>query len=178
MRESTADLISSLGHEALIFGSGEQFLASGCLKDTACIITDLHMPGLNGLDLQSRLLAEGHRTPIIFITAYPKDAARSRALNGRRSGVFDQAVRGERIDKLAGDRPETMGEILTPARKSAPAAGSCGSSQVRAVGLADATDPRSRLKRQQHCSRDYRPVMMVPRSNALLNQNIFAYPYR
>jgi len=80
VRESTADLISSLGHEALIFGSAEQFLASGCLKDTACIITDLHMPGLNGLDLQSRLLAEGHRTPIIFITAYPKEAARSRAL--------------------------------------------------------------------------------------------------
>jgi FixJ family two-component response regulator len=82
VRESTADLISSLGHEALTFGSGEQFLASGRLKDTACIITDLHMPGgLNGLDLQSRLLAEGHRTPIIFITAYPKDASRSRALN-------------------------------------------------------------------------------------------------
>jgi FixJ family two-component response regulator len=81
VRESTADLISSLGHEALTFGSGEQFLASGRLKETACIITDLHMPGLNGLDLQSRLLAEGHRTPIIFITAYPKDAARSRAFN-------------------------------------------------------------------------------------------------
>src|SRR5215475_8319858 len=81
VRESTADLISSLGHEAFIFGSGEQFLASGCLKDTACIITDLHMPGLNGLDLQSRLEAEGHRTPIIFITAYPKEAARTRALN-------------------------------------------------------------------------------------------------
>jgi FixJ family two-component response regulator len=81
VRESTADLITSLGHEALIFGSGEQFLGSGCLKDTACIITDLHMPGLNGLDLQSRLLAEGYRTPIIFITAYPKDEARSRALD-------------------------------------------------------------------------------------------------
>jgi FixJ family two-component response regulator len=80
VRESIADLISSLGHEALIFGSAQQFLASGCLKDTACIITDLHMPGLNGLDLQSRLLAEGHRIPIIFITAYPKEAARSRAL--------------------------------------------------------------------------------------------------
>jgi FixJ family two-component response regulator len=80
VRESTADLISSLGHEALIFGSGEQFLASGCVKDTACIITDVHMPGLNGLDLQSRLLAEGHRTPVIFITAYPKHSARSRAL--------------------------------------------------------------------------------------------------
>ena len=81
VRESTADLISSLGHEALIFDSGEQFLASGCLKGTACIITDLHMPGLSGLDLQSRLLAEGHRTPIIFITAYPYEEARSRALN-------------------------------------------------------------------------------------------------
>lgn len=80
VRESTADLVSSLGHEALIFGSGEQFLASGRLKDTACIVTDLHMPGLDGLDLQSVLLADGHRTPIIFITAYPKEAARSRAL--------------------------------------------------------------------------------------------------
>jgi len=81
VRLSTAALISSLGHEALIFGSGEQFLASGRLKDTACIITDLHMPGLSGLELQSRLRAEGHRTPIIFITAYPKEDAKSRALN-------------------------------------------------------------------------------------------------
>jgi len=81
VRESTADLISSLGHEAFTFASGEQFLASGRLKDTACIITDLHMPGLSGLDLQSRVLAEGHRTTIIFITAYPKKTARSHALN-------------------------------------------------------------------------------------------------
>ena len=80
VRESTADLVSSLGHEALIFSSAKQFLGSGCLKDTACIISDLHMPGLDGLDLQNRLLAEGHRTSIIFITAYPKEAARSRAL--------------------------------------------------------------------------------------------------
>jgi FixJ family two-component response regulator len=80
VRESTADLITSLGHKALTFASGEQFLASDRLKDTSCVITDLEMPGLNGLDLQERLLAEGYRTPIIFITAYPKDAARSRAL--------------------------------------------------------------------------------------------------
>jgi FixJ family two-component response regulator len=80
VRDSTADLIASLGYQARTFGSGEQFLASGCLKDTACIITDLQMPGASGLDLQSRLLADGHRTPIIFITAYPKDSTRSRAL--------------------------------------------------------------------------------------------------
>jgi FixJ family two-component response regulator len=80
VRESIGDLISSLGHEALIFGSSEQFLASGRLADTACIITDLQMPGMSGLDLQARLRADGHVTPIIFITAYPKEAARTRAL--------------------------------------------------------------------------------------------------
>jgi FixJ family two-component response regulator len=80
VRESIGDLISSLGHEALIFGSSEQFLASGRLADTACIITDLQMPGLSGLELQARLRADGHLTPIIFITAYPKEAARTRAL--------------------------------------------------------------------------------------------------
>jgi FixJ family two-component response regulator len=81
VRESTADLIASLGHEPLVFGSGEQFLASGRLADTACIITDLQMPGLSGLDLQARLRADGNLTPIIFITAYPKAAARSCALD-------------------------------------------------------------------------------------------------
>jgi FixJ family two-component response regulator len=80
VREPIADLISSLGHEPLIFGSAEQFLASGRVEDTACIITDLHMTGLSGLELQSRLLADGHCPPIIFITAYPKAAARVRAL--------------------------------------------------------------------------------------------------
>jgi FixJ family two-component response regulator len=81
VRESTGDLISSLGHEPLIFDSGEQFLASGRLGDTACVITDLQMPGLSGLELQARLRADGHLTPIIFITAYPKEAARARALD-------------------------------------------------------------------------------------------------
>jgi FixJ family two-component response regulator len=79
VRESIGDLISSLGHEPLMFDSGEQFLAFGRLADTACIITDLQMPGLSGLDLQARLRADGNLTPIIFITAYPKEAARARA---------------------------------------------------------------------------------------------------
>ena len=81
VRESTADLISSLGHEPLIFDSAEQFLASGRLADTACIITDLQMPGMSGLDLQASLLADGDLTPIIFITAYPKETTRARALD-------------------------------------------------------------------------------------------------
>src|SRR5262245_28697202 len=66
VRVSTSALISSLGHEALIFDSGEQFLASGCLKDTRCIRPDLHMPGWSVLAWQGRLLREGPGPPIIL----------------------------------------------------------------------------------------------------------------
>jgi FixJ family two-component response regulator len=81
VREATADLLTSLGYQASTFASAEQFLASDRVSKTACLITDLQMPGLNGLDLQHQLLAAGHRTPIIFITAFPKESARSCALD-------------------------------------------------------------------------------------------------
>jgi len=81
VREATADFLTSLGYQACTFASAEQFLASEHLKDTSCVITDLRMPGLSGLDLQSRLFAGGRKTPVIFITAYPKEQDRSRALS-------------------------------------------------------------------------------------------------
>jgi FixJ family two-component response regulator len=81
VREGLDDFIRSLGYEAATFKSAEEFLASGQLASTACLITDLQMPGLSGLDLQRRLLDDGHHTPVIFITAYPRPEARERALN-------------------------------------------------------------------------------------------------
>jgi FixJ family two-component response regulator len=81
VRDSLADLIRSLGYRALTFGSAEEFLASGRVPDTTCLITDLQMPGCNGLELQSHLLAEGYRTPVVFVTAFPKESDRTRALN-------------------------------------------------------------------------------------------------
>lgn len=81
VRESIGDLISSLGYKALTFASAEQFLESGRAAETACLITDLQMPGLSGLDLQEQLLKAGYRTPVIFVTAYPRDRARERALD-------------------------------------------------------------------------------------------------
>ena len=69
-RDALGRLLRSLGHNASTFGSAEEFLESEKLHDTSCLITDLQMPGLNGLDLQDRLIAEGHRIPIIFITAH------------------------------------------------------------------------------------------------------------
>jgi FixJ family two-component response regulator len=73
VREATGDLVQSLGYEVLTFESAERFLESGRLAETSCLIADLHMPGLSGLDLQSRLIAEGQRIPVIFVTAFPEE---------------------------------------------------------------------------------------------------------
>jgi FixJ family two-component response regulator len=80
VRESIGDLVKSLGYTALTFASAEHFLESGRVEDTSCLIADLQMPGLSGLDLQSHLLDEGYRTPVIFVTAFPSAKAQARAL--------------------------------------------------------------------------------------------------
>jgi FixJ family two-component response regulator len=81
VREATADLLQSLGYEAKPFESAEHFLESGALAETSCLITDLQMPGLNGLELQTRLIAQGHSIPVIFVTAFPEERFRNRAMN-------------------------------------------------------------------------------------------------
>ena len=80
VREGTADLIEALGYEAITFASAEEFLNSAQIEGTACLITDLHMPGVDGLELQRRLVATGCTTPIIFITAFPGERVRDSAL--------------------------------------------------------------------------------------------------
>ena len=81
-RQGISDLVLSLGYRVLAFESAERFLNSGSIEITACLITDLQMPGLSGLDLQDRLRTDGYRTPIIFVTAYPDERYRARALEG------------------------------------------------------------------------------------------------
>jgi FixJ family two-component response regulator len=82
VRDATVDLINSLGYTAVAFESAEKFLDSGQLKDTSCLITDQQLPGLSGTELQALLRVEGHQTPVIFITAFPKANDRERALRG------------------------------------------------------------------------------------------------
>src|SRR6202008_2996830 len=79
-RRATARLVRSLGHAVGAFGSAGGFLNSRCPSDTACLISDVQMPGMSGLELQDQLLAQGVRFPVIFITAYPESKARERAL--------------------------------------------------------------------------------------------------
>jgi FixJ family two-component response regulator len=71
VREATRCLIRSLGHAVETFASADEYLRSGRIHRTACLITDVQMSGMSGVDLRDRLVAEGHRTPIIFMTALP-----------------------------------------------------------------------------------------------------------
>jgi FixJ family two-component response regulator len=80
VRIATGRLIRSVGFTVEMFTSGEEFLRLGSLQKTSCLILDVHMPGMSGLQLQSHLAAAGHRIPIIFITAYPDERIRTLAL--------------------------------------------------------------------------------------------------
>jgi FixJ family two-component response regulator len=74
MQDSLNDLIESGWLEARCFGSAKAFLESDSRGDAACLIIDIRMPKMSGLELQSRLKQEGRNIPIIFITAYDDDA--------------------------------------------------------------------------------------------------------
>ena len=70
-----------MGHTAAVFASAEAYLRSGLVRSTSCLISDIQMPGMSGLNLQERLLADGHRVPIIFVTGSCDEMLRARALN-------------------------------------------------------------------------------------------------
>ena len=80
IRRTTTLLIESFGFHAAAFESAESFLKSGQLHETSCLIIDIQMPGMNGLQLQSHLATAGYKIPIIFITAYDKEESRQQAL--------------------------------------------------------------------------------------------------
>jgi FixJ family two-component response regulator len=80
IRRTTTLLIESFGFHATAFESAESFLKSGQLHETSCLIIDIQMPGMNGLQLQSRLAALGYKIPIIFITAHDNKESRQQAL--------------------------------------------------------------------------------------------------
>ena len=80
VRDALLDLLDEAGLPAYAFASGEEFLASGRQYECSCLITDIRMPGMSGLDLQCRLKAERLRIPIIFITAHSDEGMRTQAL--------------------------------------------------------------------------------------------------
>ncbi len=80
LRDSLENLIRSFGFRTQGFRSAAAFLSSNQARETACLILDVRMPGMSGLDLQGEMMAENWRVPIIFITSHADDYAQARAL--------------------------------------------------------------------------------------------------
>jgi FixJ family two-component response regulator len=107
-RRATMSFIRSLGYAVLQFASAEAFLNSDQLHDADCLISDVQMPGMNGVELQGKLIDQGHRLPIIFVTAFPEMKARARALAAGAicflGKPFDDAVLITCLDAALGAR--------------------------------------------------------------------------
>ena len=90
VREAIESLMKSVGYIAKVFPSAADFLSSGHLDDTGCLILDVQMPGMTGIELQNRLVASKSRIPIIFISAHSDGEARARALEAGAVGFLQK----------------------------------------------------------------------------------------
>lgn len=95
VREATKGLVRSLGYATATFASAEEYLRSDRVRDTSCLITDVQMPGMTGVELQDRLIASGKRTPVIFITAFPEENIRTRVLEAGAFGYLSKPFNDE-----------------------------------------------------------------------------------
>jgi len=90
VRESLQGLIRSVGFAVEVFASAEEFLNSDHLRNTRCLILDVRMPGMNGLELQRQLVASHREIPVIFITGHGNEKARTQAL---KNGAVDYLLK-------------------------------------------------------------------------------------
>ena len=97
VREALTSLMSSLGYEAVPYSSAVEFMESAERGRTACIITDVNMPGMTGPQLHQRLTESGEQIPTIFVTAYPDEAVRK---NAALAGVDCYLTKPFREDEL------------------------------------------------------------------------------
>lgn len=97
IRGTTKLLIHSFGYQAAVFESAEVFLKSGQLRDTSCLLLDVQTPGINGLQVQGRLAAEGCRVPIIFISAYGNRESRRQAMQAGAVAFLDKPFSDEQL---------------------------------------------------------------------------------
>ena len=99
VRRTTKLLIESFGYRAAVYESAEVFLRSRKLHDTLCLIVDVQMPGISGLELQSQLAAKDCSIPIIFITAYRNETSRQQAMQAGAVAFLDKPFSDEQLLK-------------------------------------------------------------------------------
>ena len=98
-RDGIRELVESLGYKTTTFESAVHFLQSSMVGETACLITDVQMPGLDGLELQETLQSQGRHMPVILITAYPNEKYRTRALDSGAVGFLSKPFNEEALIK-------------------------------------------------------------------------------
>ena len=99
IRKATRRLVSAAGFQAETFASAEEFSNFGLTPSPSCLIVDMQMPGISGLDLYRRLAASGTSIPTIIVTAYPDERIRARAL---RAGIKSYLSKPFSADELIG----------------------------------------------------------------------------
>jgi FixJ family two-component response regulator len=101
VRESIESLVESAGYAPLMFSSAEEFLQSGALAGAKCLITDVRMPGINGIELQRRIRIQRPELPVIFISAHNDDETRQRAFDeGAVSFLYKPFDAGELLEAI------------------------------------------------------------------------------
>ena len=94
VRESLKMLFESAEFDAEVFASAEEFLSAGVLGESACLILDVQLPGISGIDLQARIRAVGNNITVIFITAHPEEHTRQLAINAGATRYFSKPFSG------------------------------------------------------------------------------------
>jgi FixJ family two-component response regulator len=97
VRATTDSLVRSLGYVVNAFASAEEFLRSNRLDGLSCVIADVQMPGMSGVELQAHLLAQGNHVPFIFVTAFPDDRVRAQALGAGAICYLTKPVDGDSL---------------------------------------------------------------------------------
>jgi FixJ family two-component response regulator len=108
-RVATERLVRSFGWRVSTFASSEEFLQSPQVAQTSCLVSDVQMPRVDGLELQRRLVSLGYLIPIIFMTAFPQEAVRKRAMAAGAVSIltkpFDAAILRDCINVALGQPP-------------------------------------------------------------------------
>jgi FixJ family two-component response regulator len=97
MGKALGRLLGAAGFSVSSFASAEALLESGTAKDSACLVVDIHLPGISGLELRRRLVEAGSRARVIFITAYEDDQIREAAIRSGADGFFTKPFQGRQL---------------------------------------------------------------------------------
>jgi FixJ family two-component response regulator len=97
VRAATENLVKSLGFAVYTFASAQEFLQSQFMSDTECLISDVQMPNMSGIELQATLASRGREIPMIFMTAFPDESVRRRAMDAGAVGFLHKPFHGETL---------------------------------------------------------------------------------